>query len=131
MSAGQYETGPSLGTLLGGIIHDIAVLLRSELKLARIELDGKIRKVIVGGVFIVGGALTAFAGLIVLLLGVAAILALFLPVWAALLIVGAVIVVGAALLARAGISMLSLKRLAPERTWSNLQKDALLIKEHV
>jgi Flp pilus assembly protein TadB len=131
MSAGHYETGPSLGTLLSGIFRDLKDLFQSEIKLARIEFDQKIRRFIAGAIFVVGGALLAFAGLIVLLLGVAAALALVLPVWAALLIVGAVIVISAALLARAGIGMLSLKRLAPERTWSNLQKDAQLIKEHV
>ena len=131
MSAGHYEAGPSLGTLIGGILQDLKDLFQSEIKLARIEFNQKIRKVIVGAIFVVGGALLAFAGLIVLLLGVAAALALVLPVWAALLIVGAVIVISAAVCARAGIAMLSLKTLAPERTWSNLQKDAQLIKEHV
>ena len=131
MSAEHYKTRPSLGTLLSGIFQDLKVLFQSEVKLARIEFDQKVRRIIAGAVFVVGGALLAFAGLIVLLLGVAAALALVLPVWAALLIVGAVIVISAALLARAGIAMLSLKRLAPERTWSNLQKDAQLIKEHV
>ena len=131
MSAGPYEAGPSLGALLGGILQDLKDLFQSEIKLARTEFDQKIRKVIAGAIFVVGGALVAFAGLIVLLLGLAAVLALVLPVWAALLIVGAVLVIGAAVLARAGVAMLSLKTLAPERTWSNLQKDAQLIKEHV
>jgi hypothetical protein len=131
MSTGHYEAGPSLGTPLGGILQDLKDLFQREIKLARIEFDQKIRKIIVGAIFVIGGALLAFAGFIVLLLGVAAALALVLPVWAAFLIVGAVIVVSAAVFARAGIAMLSLKKLAPERTWSNLQKDAQLIKEHV
>ena len=131
MSAGHYETGPSLGTLLNGILYDLKDLFQSEIKLARVEFDQKIHKVIVGVVLVVGGALVAFAGLIVLLLGIAAALALVLPVWAALLIVGIVIIVGAVVVARAGLAMLSLKAVAPERTWSNLQKDAHLIKEHV
>ena len=131
MSAGQFMAGSSIGILLGGILQDLKDLFQGEIKLARIEFDQKIRKVIIGAVFVVGGALLAFAGLIVLLLGVAAVLALVLPVWAALLIVGVVVVIGAALLTRGGITMLSLKSLAPEHTWSSLQKDAQLIKEHV
>jgi hypothetical protein len=131
MSAGQFETGPSLGTLLNVIIYDLKELFQSEIKLARVEFDQKIRKVVVGVVLVAGGAIVAFAGLIVLLLGVAAALALVLPVWAALLIVGVIIIASAVVLARAGLGMLSLKALAPERTWSNLQKDAYLIKEHV
>ena len=130
MSAGQFETGPSLGTLLNGIIYDLKELFQSEIKLARVEFDQKIRRVFMGVVLVVGGAIVAFAGLIVLLLGVAAALALVLPVWAALSIVGVIIIAGAVVLARTGLGMLSLKALAPERTWSNLQKDAYLIKEH-
>jgi Flp pilus assembly protein TadB len=131
VSAERVEAGPSLGTLVSGILYDLKDLFQGEMKLARIEFDQKIRKVILGVAFIVGGALVAFAGLILLFLGVAAALALVLPVWAALLIVGAVILMGAAVLARAGVAMLSLKALAPDRTWSNLQRDARFIKEHV
>ena len=131
MSAEQFGAGPSLGTLIGGILHDLKDLFQGEMKLARIEFNQKIRKVILGVVFVVGSALVAFAGLIVLFLGVAAALALVLPVWAALLIVGAVSLIGAAVLARAGVAVLSLKALAPNCTWSSLQRDARVIKEHV
>ncbi|WP_158804347.1 phage holin family protein [Acidisoma sp. L85] len=131
MSAEQFEAGPSLGTLIGGILHDLKDLFQGEMKLARIEFDQKIRKVILGVVFIVGSALVAFAGLIVFFLGIAAALAVVLPVWAALLIVGAASLMGAAVLARVGVAVLSLKALAPSRTWSSLQRDAHFIREHV
>jgi hypothetical protein len=131
VSAEQFEAGPSLGTVIGGILHDLKDLLQGEMKLARIEFNQKIRKVILGVVFIVGSALVAVVGLIVFLLGVAAALALVLPVWAALLIVGAASLMGAAVFARAGVAILSLKALASNRTWPSLQKDARFIREHV
>jgi hypothetical protein len=62
--------------------------------------------------------------------GVAALLALAIATWAALLIVGAVIVIVGAVLSRSGLAMLSLKALTPERTAANLQKDAHMVKEH-
>jgi hypothetical protein len=131
VSAEQFGAEPSLGTLIGGVLHDLKDLFRGEMKLARIEFDQKIHKVTLGVVLIVGSVLVGFAALIVLFLGSAAALALVLPVWAALLIVGAVSLMGAAVLARAGVAMLDLKALAPNRTWSSLQRDARVIKEHV
>jgi hypothetical protein len=128
---GRFESGPSLGTLLGEIFRESQDLFQGEIKLARIEIDQKLRKVIVGAVLLVGGTFVALAGLIVILQGAAAAFALALPTWAASLIVGVVIVIGAALLARAGLEMLSLKALSPDRTWASLQKDVSLAKEHV
>jgi hypothetical protein len=77
-----------------------------------------------------GGALLAFAGLVVLLLGIAAILAFMMPAWLASLIVGVVVLGVGAAFAKSGIAMLSLKALSPDRTAANLQKDAQLLKEH-
>jgi uncharacterized membrane protein len=71
-----------------------------------------------------------FAGLVVVLQGIAAALALFIPTWAAALIVGVVIIVVGALFAKSGLGMLSLKALTPDRTMTSLQKDAHMMKEH-
>ena len=75
--------------------------------------------------------MVAFAGLVVLLLGVAAVLAKWLPVWAALLIVGLLIVIVGGLLARAGIAQLSLKNVTPDRTAANVKQDGRILKEHL
>ena len=61
---------------------------------------------------------------------IAAMLALAIATWAALLIVGAIIVIVGAALSRSGLGMLTLKALTPERTAANLQKDAHMVKEH-
>lgn len=121
---------PNLAALLGYLVRDILVLLQGELKLARAEIDQKLRRIVMAALWLVGGALVAFAGLVVILQGFAAALALVLPTWAALLIVGLLIVLTGALFARSGLAMLSLKALTPDRTVASLQKDARLIKEH-
>ena len=72
----------------------------------------------------------AFAGLVVVLQGVAAALATVLPTWAASLIIGVVIVVIGAVFAWSGLSRISLKALTPNRTAANLQQDARVLKEH-
>ena len=58
-----------------------------------------------------------------LLEGGAAILAWWVPAWAALLIVGAVIVLVGGLIARGGLAKLSLKNITPDRTTANLGQD--------
>ena len=130
MSGNRTEGGHSLGDLIGSLAGDIQDLVKGEMRLARAELDQKLNRVIMAAIWLVGGALVAFAGLVVILQGVAAALALVLPTWAAALIVGLLIVAVGALFARSGLAMLSLKTLTPDRTVASLQKDARIVKEH-
>ena len=120
----------SIGQIAGGLASDVQDLVRGELALARAELDRKLHGVVIAAVSILGGALMAFAGLVVVLEGGAAVLAFWLPAWASLLIVGVAIVVIGALISRAGLAKLSLKAVTPERTIASVQKDARMIKEH-
>ena len=120
----------SIGQIASGLAGDIQDLVRGELALARHELDQKLRGLLVGAVSIVGGALVAFAGLVVMLEGGAAVLAFWLPAWASLLIVGVVIILVGGLVSRAGLAKLSLKAVTPERTLASIQADGRMIKEH-
>ena len=104
--------------------------MRGELRLARAELDQKLHRLIIAAVLLLGGALVAFAGLVVVLQGIAAALALALPVWAASLIVGVVIVAVGSIFAWSGLRMISLKALVPIRTVDSLHKDVGVLKEH-
>ncbi len=131
MSATRPAAAYNLGPLLGSIAQDVQDLVRGEIQLARAELDQKLHRVIIAAVFLLGGALVGFAGLVVVLQGVAAALALLLPVWAASLIVGIVIVAVGALFARSGLGMLSLKALTPTRAADSLHKDVAVLKEHI
>jgi len=131
VSSSRPDSPHSLGELLGSVAADIQDLVRGEVRLARSELDQKLDRVIMAAIWLLGGALVAFAGLVVILQGVAAALALVLPTWAASMIVGVLIVAVGALLARSGLSMLSLKTLTPNRMVSSLQKDVDIVKEHI
>lgn len=128
--SGNRAEGSSLGDIIGSLAGDIQDLVKGEMRLARAELDQKLNRVIMAAIWLVGGALVAFAGLVVILQGVAAALALVLPTWAASLIVGFLIVAVGALFARSGLGMLSLNTLTPDRTAASLQKDARIVKEH-
>lgn len=131
MSASSPQPGLGLGEIFGSVIRDLQDLVRGEIKLARSELDQKINRIIIAAIWLIGGALVAFAGLVVILQGVAAALALAIPTWAASLIVGIVIVVVGGLFARSGLAMLSLKTLIPNRSTASLQKDVRVVKEHI
>jgi hypothetical protein len=130
MATARTEGGHGIGEILGGLATDIQDLIRGEISLARAELNQKLERVILAAIWLVGGALLAFAGLVVVLQGVAAALALVLPTWAASLIVGVAIVAIGGLLARAGLGMLSLNTLMPDRTAASLRKDAHVVKDH-
>jgi uncharacterized membrane protein YqjE len=128
--SGHREGSLGLGDILGSLATDLQDLVRGEIKLARAELDQKLDRILMAAIWLLGGALVGFAGLVVILQGAAAALALVLPTWAASLIVGVVIVIVGAIFARSGLAMLSLKTLTPERTAANLQQDVRVVKEH-
>lgn len=130
MSQSRPDSPHSLGELVGGLAADIQDLVRGEIALARSELDQKLQRIVLAAIWLLGGALVGFAGLVVVLQGVAAALALAIPTWAAALIVGVTIIVVGALFVRAGLGMLSLNTLVPDRVAANLQKDARMVKEH-
>ncbi|QQV77944.1 phage holin family protein [Sphingomonas aliaeris] len=131
MSNADPRAPHTLGEIAGGLAGDVQDLVKGELALARAEFDEKLHGLLGGGISLVGGALVAFAGLVVLLEGGAAILAMWIPDWAALLIVGAVIILVGGLIARGGLAKLSLKNITPDRTTASLSKDARILKEHL
>ena len=128
--AGADHGVHSIGEIAGGLASDVQDLVRGELALARAEFDHKLHGLVIAAISILGGALVAFAGLVVVLEGGAAVLAFWLPAWASLLIVGVAIVVIGGLVSRAGIARVSLKAVTPERSIASVQKDARMIKEH-
>lgn len=129
MSSHRSDIPLGFGTILKDVAGDLQDLVSGEIRLARAELNQKLRRVIMAAIFLLGGALVAFAGLVVFLQGIAAALALLLSTWAASLIVGVLIVAIGGLFAWSGLSMLSLKALTPDRTAANLQKDVRVLKE--
>ena len=130
MSQTRPESPHSLGELVGGLAGDVQDLVRGEIALARSELDQKLQRVILAAIWLLGGALVGFAGLVVVIEGVSAALALVIPTWAAALIVGMIIIVVGGLFAKSGLGMLSLRTLTPDRTAQSLQKDARMVREH-
>jgi hypothetical protein len=125
----EQSNSHSIGELASGLAGDIQDLVRGELALARAEFDQKLHRLVISGIAAVGGALVAFAGLVIMLEGGAALLVKWIPSWAALLIVGLAIVLIGGLIARFAIARLSLHQLKPDRVIANVRQDANTFKE--
>jgi uncharacterized membrane protein YqjE len=119
----------SLGTLVSQLSSQIPALIRSEIRLAQVEVTEKGKRAGIGlGMFSVAGLL-AFFGLGFLLTTVALLLALVMPGWVAALIVTVV------LFAVAGVAaLLGKKKVAqatppkPERTIESVKEDIAVVK---
>jgi uncharacterized membrane protein len=130
----------SLASLLKELRDEATTLMREELTLAKTEISDKISRVGRNVGYVAGGGLVAFAGLIVLLLAIAAgiyvgLLAMdvaaSIAIWLAPLIVGVVVIaIGYAMLQKA-IHTLQEEPVMPQRTVKTVQDDTNWIKEKV
>jgi len=100
-----------LGAAVKGVAEHASALVRLELELASLELKRKLAALGVGIGLAVGAAIFGVFALGFLFATIAAALATFLPVWAALLIVTVTLLVLAAVLGLVGLS--SIKKGTP------------------
>ncbi len=122
----------SLGDLLRDLAGGTSTLLRQELNLARAETQDKLHQIITVLVAMLGGALLAFAGLIILLDAlVYGLVEAGMERWLAALVVGGVVALVGLLVAWKAQSDLSATRLAPERSAASFRKDVDMLREQV
>ena len=122
----------SLGDLLRDLAGGTSTLLRQELSLARAETQDKLHQIIAVLVAMLGGALLAFAGLIILLDAlVYGLVEAGMERWLAALVVGGVVALVGLLVAWKAQSDLSATRLAPERSAASFRKDVDMLREQV
>jgi drug/metabolite transporter (DMT)-like permease len=126
----NYRSHRSVGEILRDVVSDAQSLMRGEVALVRAEMDQKIDRTVMALIWVVGGMLLGFAGLVILLMAGADALSYVIPIWAAYLVVGFIVAVLGVLFTMSGISMLKLRKLAPSRTARNLSADAQMVKEH-
>jgi Putative Actinobacterial Holin-X, holin superfamily III len=122
----------SVPELLTAVVRQLADLMRTEGNLARAEMSEKVTQVATGLGLIVGGAILLMPALVVLL--EAAVAALVdngvAPYWAALAVGGACLIVGL-ILFLTGVSWLKAGRLVPDKTITQLQRDAATARNQV
>lgn len=122
-----------------GLVTDLwrqsASLLRDEAELAKAEISEKISEVGTGiGSLAIGGAVL-FAGFLLVLFAIVALVALVLPEahapWLVPLLVGVVVLFAGGLLLFAGLKKLQSGNLKSSRTVRALQRDAEVVTDHI
>lgn len=122
---------PSLGTLLTDMTEQVSVLMRREVELARVETEEKIAKAVGSAVSMIKGGAIAYAGFIVLLLGIGYGLGTVMDLWISMLIVGIITLIIGGLMLMAGRSAMSEVNFVPEKTIKSVQNSVDMIKEKV
>ncbi|WP_115685435.1 phage holin family protein [Corynebacterium senegalense] len=111
----------SLGALVSNATEQVSTLVRSEIELAKAEVVGEVKKGAVGGGLFAGAGVVALYSTFFFFLFVAALLALWMPWWAAFLIVFLVMIAVAGALAFVGFKKIKAVR-APEKTISSVNE---------
>ena len=117
------ENDRSLATVLGDIVGNVQQIIRSEVRLARLEVGEEISRAGRGGLIAAAGGVVCVLALGCVLLAAIYALALVWPAWAAALTVGVVALLLGGVAIRAGISQLKQIHLAPPKTVATLQEN--------
>jgi uncharacterized membrane protein YqjE len=121
----------SFADILQEIAANIGEIIRSEFRLAKIELRNSALKTITSAGALATGAAFAFYALGFLLLAIMFALRLALPEWLAALIVFLISsIVGAALIG-AGVQELKKVNVVPERTAASVKEDVRWVKQQI
>ena len=123
----------SLGDLFSELATETTTLVRQEIALASKEIREEIRTASKNVASIAAGGALAYAGLIVLLMGLGWLLGelLFDAEWLGLLIVGLVVALIGYALVKKGLDTLKQMDPAPERTIQTLKEDKEWLKNEI
>ncbi|HEX5214615.1 MAG TPA: phage holin family protein [Vicinamibacterales bacterium] len=117
------ESDRSIANVLGDIVGNVQQIIRSEVRLAKVEVGEEIARAGRGGVTAAAGAVLCMMALGFVLLAAVYALALVWPAWAAALTVGVGAGVIGGVCIRAGLSRLKQVHLAPPKTVATLQEN--------
>lgn len=139
METGSMETGGmraademrSIGRLFNELSTDMSTLLRQEVQLAQAETMEKVRGYGQAGGMMGAGGAVAYAGVILLLVALAFLLAQWMEFWIAAGIVGLLTVAVGAVLLISGRNRLKKIDPAPEQTLSTAKELVNDLKEQV
>jgi len=119
----------SLGELFSELAQETSTLVRQEVQLAKTEFSEKASQVGKDVGFLAVGGAVAYAGFLVLLAAITALLALWMPVWVSALIVGVVVAGVGYFLVRKGLNELQRVDLKPNQTIQTLKEDKEWVKD--
>ena len=118
----------SVSDVLQDIVRNLQDMVRSEIRLAKVEIREEARRAISSGIWIAVGTVGAVSAWIFLLWTLAYALATRMPMWAATLVVAVVMAAAAAVLIMVGIRSAKRIQPIPERTVESVKENLEWIK---
>jgi uncharacterized membrane protein YqjE len=113
----------SVSDVLQDIVRNLQDMVRSEIRLAKLEIREEARRAISSGIWIAVGTVGAVSAWIFLLWTLAYALATRMPMWAATLVVAVVMAAAAAVLIMGGIRSAKRIQPIPERTVESVKEN--------
>ena len=123
----ETPTDRPVTEVLKDITANVQEMVRSEIRLARAEISEETKKTISAGKLLGAGAGLGVLAVGFVLAGVALVLALFIPIWAATLAVGLFLAIVAALMISRGRSQLAVPK--PRKTIENVKDNVEWLKK--
>jgi len=121
----------SLGELFGDLGRQVGTLVRQEVDLAKVELSQKASQTGRNVASLAVGGLIAYAGLLIVLMGIAFLLVqVGLDASIAFLIVGLIVLAIGGFLVWRGMQQMREMDLAPRQTVETMKENVEMIKEH-
>lgn len=118
----------SAGDIVKDIVANAQDIIRSEVRLAKAEIREETKKAVGAGTALGAGAVMALYGLGFVLAGIAALLALVMPGWAATLIVGVVLLIIGGIAISVGLNRWKAVHTTPERAIADVKENAEWLK---
>ncbi|MFX0538512.1 phage holin family protein [Ornithinimicrobium sp. Y1847] len=112
----------TIGQLVSDVSTDLSQIVRGEMELAKTELMASAQHAGKGAGMLVGAAVVALYGLGLLFLGLAAVIAIWLPWWAGILIMAGVLFLVAGILALIGRKQVKQVNPKPEAAIEHAQE---------
>jgi hypothetical protein len=121
--------GETTRDLINDLVRESRNLMQKEIRLARIELQGEVRRAGIGAALSLGGGLILFSAYQLLMMGIAFILAKIMDAWIAAFIVAGVGGIGGSALMVSGLQRIRRVKPQPKETIETLKEDGRWMKE--
>ena len=121
--------GRTVSDVLHDILQNLQEMVRSEIRLAKVEIREEAKRAISSGVWIATGAVSAASALMFLLWTLAYALATRMPLWAATLVVAVVMAGVASVLIMGGLRRAKRVQPMPERMIESVKENIEWMKQ--
>ena len=119
----------SVSDVFQDILGNLQEMVRSEIRLAKVEIRGEVKQAVSSSVWIAAGGMAAISAWIFMLWTLAYALATRMSMWAATLIVALVMAAAAAGLVMSGIRRAKRIQPIPERTVESVKENLAWMKQ--